>query len=242
MIPIVKPNMLARLLPLLVLCVMSAQALGQAKDNRLGLSRDQILAMGDDKWFDYYAKAKGESPKELTAACRTYADALHERNEERLLKLPNRDRVERWYANVKEYGDAMFKIQSRNGGTIWNPIEAAQGVDIEEFLDHLENLEVKPDSTATPDLDACSKRVLAHHDEISSRLDTIPIQPLTGIGRIKVEQFNIRGRKCLKALTPELLKVGGQEAYLVFVTCSKLSDPDALFLTPDGSVVIAACN
>lgn len=215
----------------IALLLFGARAFAQVPDNRLGLSRHQILAMGDNKWFDYYAKKMGESTEALATACQTYADALHGRNEERLHYLTAKDRLQRWYAGVKEYGDAMFRVQSRNGGTVWTAIEAAQAVDIEELLDRLENLEVKPDRTAPPDLQALAQSVLAHHDAIEKKLDSVPLEPLTGIGRVRVAAYNNRGRAVLHRLIPELVKFDGQEAYAVFTTCSKLSDPGALFLS-----------
>ncbi len=218
--------------PWFILCclLLATCALAQVKDNRLGLTRDQILAMGDDRWFDLFAKKKGEEPAMLTIACQTYADALHDRNIERLKKEKDKARLERWYEQVKAYGEAMFKIQSRTGGDVWEAVEAAQNVDIEELLDQLENLQAKPDPKKTPNLEACANRVLAHHDLISTRIKQLPEEGVGYLGREKLAEFNSRGEKRLQALIPELEKFGGQEAYLVFVTCSKLSDPLALFL------------
>jgi hypothetical protein len=201
----------------------------QATVDRLGLTRDQILAMGDDKWFDYYAAKKGDSVATIATACRTFAEALHDRNVTRGSRLRDWERLRRWYHAATEYGDAMFKIQSRNGDGTWAAVGAAQSVDMEQLLDGLINLEVKPNPAPPPDIAAAGQRVLAHHDVIEKKAELVPMRPLTGINRIKVGQLNIAGRKTLTLLLPDLVKTGGQEAYIVLVTCSKLSDPAVLF-------------
>ncbi|MHB8635862.1 MAG: hypothetical protein ACYC96_05255 [Fimbriimonadaceae bacterium] len=193
------------------------------------MSRVQILAMGDDKWFDYFAAKRGDSVAKIAVAARTYAEALHNRSVNVGEKLPSWDRIRRWYLAVSEYGDAMFRIQSRNGDAMWTAVGAAQAVDMEELLDRLLHLEVAARVGPPPDVAAAGKRVLAHHDAISQLAKLVPEHPLTGINRIEVESLNIEGRKVLIALLPELVKTGGQEAYLVLVTCSKLSDPAVLF-------------
>jgi len=185
--------------------------------------------MGDDKWFDYYAAKKGDTVAAIATACHTYAEALHDRNVSRGEKLPAWPRLQRWYHSTSEYGDAMFRIQSRNGDGTWAAVGAAQEVDMEELLDRLIMLELKPDETPPPDIAAAGQRVLAHHDAISKKAELVPMRPLTGINRIKVESLNISGRKVLTQLLPDLVKTGGQEAYVVLVTCSKLSDPAVLF-------------
>jgi hypothetical protein len=196
---------------------------------RLGYTRDQILSMGDDKWFDLYESKKGDSPEALTAACKTYAEALHERNFERIDKLKQADRLKRWYADVKQYGDLMLRIQSRNMDPAWVPVAAAQQVDLEELFDRVVDLEVKPDKTPPPDLKACGQRVLAHHDIVSHRLSEIPANPAIGLSRQDIAEANASAIVVLKQLTPQLVKAGGQGAYAVFVYCSKLSSPEVLF-------------
>lgn len=215
----------------LCLAVIAAAVIAGAQGpvDRLGLTRAQILAMGDDKWFDYYAAKKGDSVAALATACRTYAEALHVRNFERGAKLADWPRLKHWYEATTAYGDAMFKIQSRNGDGTWAAVGAAQGVDMEELLDTLIGLELKPNPTKPPDIAAAVGRVLAHHDAIAAKAELVPMRPLTGINRIRVMQLNLEGAKVLKELAPDLEKVGGQEAYVVIVTCSKLSDPGVLF-------------
>lgn len=185
--------------------------------------------MGDDKWFDYYAAKKGDSVVAIATACRTFAEALHERNVARGEKLPAWPRLKHWYTETSAYGAAMFKIQSRNGDGTWAAVSAAQDVDMEQLLDHLITLEIKPDPTVPPDIAAAGRRVLAHHDGIAKKAELVPNKPLTGINRTRVLVLNDRGRKVLESFLPELVKVGGQEAYTVLVTCSKLSDPAVLF-------------
>ena len=214
---------------LLCLAVIGLVAHAHAQVDRLGLTRAQILAMGDDKWFDYYAAKKGDTVAAITTACRTYAEALHDRNVTRGARLPEWERLRRWYHAAVDYGDAMFKIQSRNGDGTWVAVGAAQEVDMEQLLDQLISLEIKPDLKQSPEVAAAGQRVLAHHDVISKRAETVPVRPLTGISRARVEILNSNGRKVLGDLLPELVKAGGQEAFLVLVTCSKLSDPAVLF-------------
>ena len=221
--------MIKRALILLAFFSFTAAALAQADIDRLGLTRVQILAMGDDKWFDYYAAKKGDSVAAIATACYTFAEALHDRNASRGVKLPGWTRIQHWYHATTEYGDAMFRIQSRNGDGTWAAVGAAQAVDMEQLLDRLISLELKPDSTPPPDIAAAGQRVLAHHDAISKKAELVPRRPLTGINRVRVESLNISGRKVLTQLLPDLVKTGGQGAYLVLVTCSKLSDPAVLF-------------
>jgi hypothetical protein len=214
---------------LILAAALAAHAPAQGDVDRLGLTPTQILAMGDDKWFDYYAAKKGDSVAAIATACRTFADALHERNFSRGQKLPAWSRLLHWYEATTEYGDAMFKIQSRNGDGTWDAVGAAQSVDMEQLLDRLISLELKPDLTPPPDIAAAGQRVLAHHDAISKKAELVPMRPLTGINRTKVESLNIAGRKVLTQLLPDLVKTRGQEAYIVLVTCSKLSNPAVLF-------------
>lgn len=201
----------------------------QTDSDRLGYTRDQILAMGSDKWLDLYAEKKGEGAPAITVACRVYTDALHERNEERLTRMKHKSRLEAWYHAVKEYGRQTFNIQARDGGSMWVPVYAAQELDIEALLDRLIDLEIKPDRTNPPDLKACGQRVLAHHDKIKSRLGEIDLKPPEGIGRREVDEDNEKARNILERLIPSLIRTGGQEAYAVFVTCSRLSDPEIMF-------------
>jgi hypothetical protein len=213
----------------LALTTLTSPARAQGPVDRLGLTRDQILAMGDDKWFDYYAAKKGDTVAAIATACHTFADALHERNVNRGKKLPAWPRLEHWYVAATKYGDDMFRIQSRNGDGTWEAVGAAQEVDMEQLLDRLITLELKPDPKAPPDVAAAGQRVLGHHDAISKKAELVPMRPLTGINRVKVEELNSSGRKVLTQLLPELVKTGGEEAYVVLVTCSKLSDPAVLF-------------
>jgi len=211
------------------LICLAVSAPAQATVDRLGLTRDQILAMGDDKWFDYYAAKKGDSISAIAIACNTFADALHARNVDRGKKLPAWPRLLRWYEATTKYGDDMFRIQSRNGDGTWTAVGAAQWVDMEQLLEKLINLEVKPDPKSPPDIPGAGKRVLTHHDVIAEKAKLVPMRPLTGINRVKVQELNDDGKKTLMQLLPDLEKTGGQQAYLVLVTCSKLSDPKVLF-------------
>ena len=225
----VQTNVTRLALTCLVAACLVARAAAQGDIDRLGLTRSQILAMGDDKWFDYFAAKKGDTVAAIAAACHTFAEALHERNVRRGEKLPSWPRLQRWYMAATKYGDSMFRIQSRNGDGTWTAVGAAQEVDMEELLDQLISLEVKPDATPPPDIAAAGHRVLAHHDVISKKAELVPMRPLTGINRSRVETYNARGRAELAQLLPDLVKSGGQEAYLVLTTCSKLSDPAVLF-------------
>ena len=220
--------MLLRLACFALICV-AARVPAQNRADRLGLTRDQVLAMGFDKWLDYYTAKRADNVASVVTACHTFAGALHERNVSRGEKLPAWPRLQQWYSAVSEYGDDMFRIQSRNGDGSWAALGAAQEVDMEELLGRLIALELKPGTTAPPDLAAAGKRVLAHHDVIAKKAHSLPVHPLTGIDRIRVESLNIRGQKVLTELLPGLLKTGGQEAYAVLVACSRLSDPAALF-------------
>lgn len=119
--------------PVLLLC-----AVGFAQDRTPGLPDKDILAMGRQKWFDYYTTKHGSSTAACCDAEEFFGRALMRRNDAALKKAS----ASKWGAITqlrKEWkiqGGEMGEVAwlRAGGGTIWSQISAGFLADIEEVV------------------------------------------------------------------------------------------------------------
>lgn len=158
-----------RLAALILLLLASAAALPQSKT--YGKTNAQILAMGRQKWFDFYTSKAGQSTLDMSNAERLYGAALKERNDT-LLRKQTKTRQEA-VASIRKsgtafgYGMVTVGFAYTGGGTIWNPIIAGVSADVEEALyDILARKPLSKEQRKAPTLAALQKEV----DQVGARL------------------------------------------------------------------------
>ena len=132
------------LLSLLIFCAIPAMA----QDPMLGKSCDEILAMGHEKWSEYWATKRGASEADMDQAAVVYADCLKKSNEAELPKLqaPDRDRL---LGYKKLYSDFRVKVMEQQmtragGGTMYTHGSIRGAVADEELMQSLIALCKKP--------------------------------------------------------------------------------------------------
>lgn len=137
------------LLALLLFCAVPALS----QDMMLGKTCDEILAMGHEKWSEYWAANKGASEVDMDQAATVYADCLKKWNDAELPKLqaPDRDRL---LGYKKLYSEFRIKVMEQQmtragGGTMYIHGTIRGAVSDEELMQNLINLCKKPIPMAT---------------------------------------------------------------------------------------------
>ncbi len=130
---------------------------------------------------------------------------------------------------MTKYGEYAFVIESRGGGTIWIPVDAAQRIDVEEYFEKLIASEIKGNPSVQEDIETLSKQILNQHEVILKKLANYPKYQSVGVGRAELLNANILAKDLLFLMLPEIMKVGGEEALLTLQTMKDLSDPKTLF-------------
>jgi hypothetical protein len=106
---------------LLGLLLLGAAAYAEEIDT-FGQSDEDILAMGQDAWFDYYTSRTDESTMEMVNALEVYAAAAKRRNE----ALPQALNVGELRRLLMEYEQTATGLSYNiaGGGTIWTLVGA----------------------------------------------------------------------------------------------------------------------
>jgi hypothetical protein len=139
------------LIPVAIAAVLMFQQ-GRPETHTLGKTPQQVVAMGRQKWFDFYTASQGDSTMASVDAERTFATCLASITNTKITKLPKakqaelahlRDLMRATGVKVIECGMALT-----GGGSIWNLFGASQEVDVEETMADLVTMPKKP-STAT---------------------------------------------------------------------------------------------
>jgi hypothetical protein len=107
-----------------------------------GKTPAQIVAMGFDKWYDFYIKKVGsETTMSMSYSSMIYGDALGRVNDSRLAKLPveRRKMILGMRQPMIDYRNACIEIgRSRSGGgTLWNLVGASTWMETEEVVARL---------------------------------------------------------------------------------------------------------
>lgn len=133
-----------------ILCLIALLGIAAAQDVKetYGKTNAQILAMGYDKWYDYYTSKAGESTQGMAYAGYTYAEALRWRNKGLESKLPpaNRKAMARLRLAIDDFGTSVIQVQRalNGGGTMWFLNFAANAMDVEETMYGLISGKAKP--------------------------------------------------------------------------------------------------
>lgn len=111
------------MLPLLVILAL------QNREDTLGRSNAQILAMGRKRWYAFFTGKQGESTMAMAGAEGLYADALASRTD-RLLK----GRKSALRADLRDFSNDAQGVGAAitGGGTMWNITAAGLYADTEE--------------------------------------------------------------------------------------------------------------
>lgn len=123
------------------LLLLASQQSSLSEDPMLGLTRETILEMGFDWWFDYYCEEVGASEMSMDIATVTYAKCLDSRNATKLKALP-RARA-KWIEDVesafREYrlGAVYSEMALAGGGTMYSHAAARGRYDDEILSENL---------------------------------------------------------------------------------------------------------
>lgn len=131
-------NMTIRLLSLLLAVGLCVPAIAQDKENMMGKSAGQILAMGYDKWFKLYTGKYGESTAGMVTANDVYAACLGKATDAKIARLPQSTRVvmQGLRKPMLRFVQAMIDCgyQTTGGGTIWALFGSSANVELEQTL------------------------------------------------------------------------------------------------------------
>ncbi len=115
--------------------------LAQSKPGLFGKTPEQALAMGQQKWYEFYDSKAGSSTQSMILACDIYGDLAEARNSKLLATKAATVRKD-WNNLAKAlrgFASESFEINSMlaGGGTIWHPIAANIHPDVQELVYHL---------------------------------------------------------------------------------------------------------
>lgn len=141
---------------LLLLVLLPTIALAQTTDrwpytleDTFGKTETQVLAMGRQKWFDFFVEQPGgSSTAGMCDAEQIFGNALKRRNN-RILTSGTAERRVKFNTlrkRLAEYGEACTEISATfsGGGTLWNNVHAGVLPDTEELIGTLLGLPSKP--------------------------------------------------------------------------------------------------
>jgi hypothetical protein len=118
----------------LVACILLLSQAARAEDiDTYGQSDEDILAMGQSAWFEFYTSRAGDSTMEMVNALEVYTAAAKRRNE----TLPQAHfNVGELRRLLGEYANTAVGLSYNiaGGGTIWTLVGAGASCDIEEVI------------------------------------------------------------------------------------------------------------
>lgn len=126
---------------IIVACVgLFASAFSQeklTKEDLIGKSESQVLAMGYTKWMELHGKTHGESTAALSGGSMIYAQCLRNRNDALASKsATQKARIDKLRPLMKDFTDQVFHVgyYYSGGGTMWNIFWSGGRVTEEETL------------------------------------------------------------------------------------------------------------
>ncbi len=131
--------MKARTFCLALVCLLiSAVAFGQEPPRTLGKTDAQILAMGQEKWSEYFEKKGGGSNADMIEACMAYTEAATRRNARLISRLPNAKAAQMRSLDklMMDFGGHMMNAGSfiSDGGSMWALFDAGSASDAQDAL------------------------------------------------------------------------------------------------------------
>lgn len=130
--------MVARLIVLWLALAGVAAAQTPTQTELLGKTPSQVAAMGREAWFGFYTKSQGDSTMGMANAEHLFARSLGSLNDARIAKLPpaRQTALRDLRKNLRDYAFACIDVGRAHsgGGTMWTPVEAGAGADVEVLL------------------------------------------------------------------------------------------------------------
>ncbi|GEM_PF-3937161 len=126
----------------------------QTQGVRLGLSRDEVLAMSAEQWIAFYSQKTGRSDDAaVDSASTVYAECLRSANEEKMARLQtsDRDRVQKYRKLADQWRTACIEIANGYAGADNVHAEPRSRVALEEMISTLIDLNSKPIADGTLD-------------------------------------------------------------------------------------------
>ncbi|MBC8064862.1 MAG: hypothetical protein H7Y17_08535 [Chlorobia bacterium] len=121
-----------------VTLVLVSAALSQNPEDTHGKTHTQILAMGFDKWYDFYTGKEGETTQGMAQAGYKYASSLKWRNDALIKNLRPADQkpVLRLRTHLDEFGTSTIQVfrALNGGGTIWQLTFSSNAMEVEETI------------------------------------------------------------------------------------------------------------
>lgn len=127
--------------PLTVLILLSAAACiaeSPSRGDLQGKSPSQVVAMGREKWFEFFTSKVGDSTAAMSGAESLYGACLKIANDKAIVKLPKekRDQLGKLRYQLNRFNDEAIRLGEilSGGGTMWNPVFAGILADNEEAV------------------------------------------------------------------------------------------------------------
>lgn len=130
------------------LTLLTSLAVAQDLKETHGKTHAQILAMGYDKWYDFYTGKEGETTQGMSRASYTFAESLKWRNLRLEAKKPAkfRSQIKTLRIQFDKLGTASISVHRAltGGGTLWQLTYSSDAMNQEETLYALLGGKVKP--------------------------------------------------------------------------------------------------
>src|SRR5581483_8109331 len=126
----------------------------QTQGVRLGLPRDEVLAISAEQWIAFYSQKTGRSDDAaVDSASTVYAECLRSANEEKMARLQtsDRDRVQKYRKLADQWRTACIEIANGYAGADNVHAEPRSRVALEEMISTLIDLNSKPIADGTLD-------------------------------------------------------------------------------------------
>ncbi len=118
--------------------VLAMSAFAQDEDRMFGKSDAQILAMGQDKWMDFYEQKAGGSNLDMIQACHVYEHVAARRNDRLISRLPAHPAsdLRKLRKLLDDFSGQSNMIGSfvSGGGSMWTVIDAGDAASREDVL------------------------------------------------------------------------------------------------------------
>ena len=121
----------------MVALILSALFQAQIPADTYGKTESQILAMGPQKWYDFFTAKAGESTYAMSNAYGIYGDIAAKRNDRLFAVNTSHTRqIKKVGKAVVEFGSDMVALGSAitGGGTMWGPIGLSSYAEAQDVI------------------------------------------------------------------------------------------------------------
>ncbi len=121
----------------MVALILSALFQAQIPADTYGKTESQILAMGPQKWYDFFTAKAGESTYAMSNAYGIYGDVAAKRNDRLFAVNTSHTRqIKKVGKAVVEFGSDMVALGSAitGGGTMWGPIGSSSYAEAQDVI------------------------------------------------------------------------------------------------------------